>query len=448
LGGPVLWLWKAATCAALAEQWARRLARPVVPVFWVAGDDSDLAECNHLELLEALPEGVAAVQGLPFPDAGRRIPVGARAVDPASLEAMLSGLARVWKPSTLADIRAWMPGRGSLADAFLRLAHSWLAPRGVLFLSGHSPTVRAAARPALERAIRDWRTLQAGLERGTAALKAAGFEPPVSLRPGAVHAFALDDGERKRLFMEPAGGTAGDRLYLADRPGEDLLPRLPGLGLSHDVFTRLLVAEAALPVLGHVLGPAELRYFAQMAPVFLAETGDMPLVHPRMSLAAFPASAARDLAECGYGLPEAAALRPSALRDRLRQAAWRAHPAAADLPAAPPEGWLGPVRAAHARHFQDTGPLDRLERALAGSWRRYLRALERMAWTGEPGAEARAASLSRALRWLGNGLGQDRHLNLHSLVDAVGREGVEAMLAAADPAEPGLRIFTYGGEAA
>ncbi|HLP42189.1 MAG TPA: bacillithiol biosynthesis BshC, partial [Fibrobacteria bacterium] len=316
-------------------------------------------------------------------------------------------------------------------------------PHGMLFLAGHSPAVRAAARPVLEKAIRGWRDFQAGLERGTQALAAVGIEPPVSLRPGAAHAFALMDGERKRLFLEAA--ASGDRLYLPDHPGEDLLPRLPGLALTHDVFSRLLVAESALPVLGHVLGPAELRYFAQMAPVFLAETGDMPLVHPRMSLAALPEPAARALADAGFSLREAAALKPSTLRERLRERVWRAHPASADLPAAPPEEWLAPVRAAHARHFQDTGPLNRLERALAGSWRRYLRALERAAYSRDTGSGGEEAPLFRALRWLGNGLGQDRHLNLYSLVDALGREGVEAMLAAAAPAEPGLRIFTYGG---
>lgn len=444
LGGPVLWLYKALTCAALAEDCTRRLGRPVIPVFWVAGDDSDLHECNHLELLEDLPEGLPSVLRLAFPEADRPLPVGSRQVEAGALEALLSDLARVWKPDTLQSIRDWHPRQGSLADAFLRLAQGRLGPRGVLFLNGNSPAVRAAARPVLERAVRAWHPLNAALARGTAALRAAGIEPQVPIREGVVHAFLLRDGERQRLFAEPPA-----RLYTADRPGEDLFPRLASLELSHDVFTRLLVAEAALPVLGHVLGPAELRYFGQMAPAFLEETGDMPLVHPRMSVAVAPAGAERAFAARGVDLASAAALKPSALRERLQEQAWKGHPAAGALPASPPAAWIEELRKAHARHFPDPGPLDRLERSLKGSWRRYLRSLERMAYAqasaGEDGASG-GPGLFRSLRWLGNGAGQDRHLNLHSLLDVLGRGGLDGLMGlldAEDAAEPGTRLITF-----
>ena len=70
LGGPMLWYYKALTCAALAKEWSARLARPVIPIFWVAGDDSDLAECNHVELLDARAADVHGDLRLPFPSAG------------------------------------------------------------------------------------------------------------------------------------------------------------------------------------------------------------------------------------------------------------------------------------------------------------------------------------------------------------------------------------------
>jgi hypothetical protein len=280
----------------------------------------------------------------------------------------------------------------------------------------------------------------------------------VALRDGVVHAFALQEGERRRLYAEsadlagharharpigkaaPAGGGRDFRLYTADRPGHDLLPDLASLELTHDVFTRLLVVESLLPALGHVLGPAELRYFAQMGPVFLEETGDMPLVHPRMSLAAAPESVAAAFADAGIPLSQAASLKPSDLRARLQARAWAAHPASARLPAGPPGDWLAALRSSHARHFKDTGPLDRLERAWRGAWSRYARSLERIAYAESGNG---SAELFRGLRWLGNGMGQDRHLNLHSLLDALGPESLEAMLAAADPAEPGTRLFTF-----
>jgi hypothetical protein len=251
-----------------------------------------------------------------------------------------------------------------------------------------------------------------------------------------VHAFALRHGERHRLFAESG------RLYFADSPGVDRLPHLDALDLTHDVFSRPLVADSLLPVLGHVLGPAELRYFAQLAPAFRAETGDMPLVHPRMAVAVLPAADAAALSARGFTLPEAAVLKPSALRARLLEEAWQAHPASADFPAGPPREPFESLAGPHARHFRDTGPLDRLRKSLQGSWRRYLRSLSRLALAAAPPDP----DLFHALRWLANGAGQDRHLNFFSLLDALGREGLEDLIAASEPSEPGLRLFTWTPE--
>ncbi len=469
LGGPVLWLYKALTAVALAEQATRRLGRPVIPIFWVAGDDSDLRECNQVELLEDLPPGVPPALSLDYPDPGLPLAVGARKMDEASLRGLYGVLGRVWKPGTVEAARRMHAGCGSPADAFLRLLQRWLGPRGVLFLNGFSPAVRAAGRPVLERAVSGWAGLQAALASGTAALRSAGLEPPVALREGVVHAFALRDGARHRLYADNPGATGRpSRIYTADAPSADLGPRLAGVELTHDVFTRPLLADTLLPVLGHVLGPSELRYFAQMAPAFTAWTGDMPLVHPRQSVSV-AADFDRDLfAAEGMSLAEAAVLKPSDLRARLRRKAWDSHPAARAIPAGPPRELLDALRLAHARHFRDTGPLDRLERSLQRSWGRYLAALGNMAYAeaasgsggrgagdaGESGGQGGPAGAGEAelfgrLRWLGNGGGQDRHLNLHSLLDAVGEDGVEDLIGklAADPdaAEPGARIFTWPG---
>lgn len=436
LGGPALWYYKALTALALADGQTRRLGLPVVPVFWVAGDDSDLAECNHLELLEE--PGTISHRALLFPDSEKAIPVGNRPVDPASVDTLLAGLSTLWKPSTLELLRALRPGEGNLADTFLRIAHRFLGPKGMLFLNGNSQALRQAARPVLLDAAHDWKTLQAGLEKGSAALQAAGIDPPVALREGVVHAFALQAGERRRLFAE------GDLIYTVDRPDTDLTPGLSGLDLTHDVFTRLLVVDSLLPVLGHVLGPTEIRYFAQMAPVFLAKTGDMPLVHPRMAAAILPEGAVQAFAAEGLSPSQAAALKPSDLRGLLQDKAWKAHPAAIDLPADPPGEVLTGLRRSHIRHFKDIGPLERLEKSLQNSWRRYLRTLARMAYSDADSASgADSAPLFRHLRWLAQGAGQDRHLNLFSLINLIGEAGLDSLASQASAADPGLQLFAW-----
>ena len=49
--GPLYTLYKALSAAAIAERFQEILGRPVVPLFWVAGDDHDFAEANHTSVL-------------------------------------------------------------------------------------------------------------------------------------------------------------------------------------------------------------------------------------------------------------------------------------------------------------------------------------------------------------------------------------------------------------
>src|SRR5690606_5342209 len=287
----------------------------------------------------------------------------------------------------------------------------------------YSRELRSRVRPVLDAAVSDWHGHQDALLRGTAAAEAAGIPAQVELRPGVVHAFALLNGERRRLFAEKTASGTGT-VYMPERPGHDLRAELPGMELSHDVFTRPLAADALFPVLGHVLGPAELRYFAQLAPLFLSATGDMPLVHPRMSAAVAPAAAFEAFRAEGLELRDSLRMGPSGLRSLLAQRHWRTHPASTALSAAPAEEWLAGLRAVHDRHFGDAGPFERLERSLGVSWKRYLRSVERLAFAAEAGNKR---ALFDHLRWLGNGMGQDRHLGLGSLIDALGEDGFQAL---------------------
>lgn len=440
LGGPVLWYYKALTCAALARQWSVRLQRPVIPVFWVAGDDSDLDECNHVELLDARAAEIPGPLRLPFTDASLPLAMGERRVDAEGLEDLLRRLGAIWSPEAVEPIRRAYRPPGSLSAGFLRLAQSQLGREGILFVDGYSRNLRALERPVLAAAVDRWQAFHAALSAGTASALAKGIPAQVEVRPGVVHAFALRDGQRHRLFAEKSASGA-EIVYAPDRPGYDLRARLAGMELTHDVFTRPLAADSLFPVLGHVLGPAELRYFAQMAPLFLETTGDMPLVHPRMTAAVASETAFETFRAEGLDLAEFIRLGPQALRARLSERIWRAHPAAAALSPAPAESWMEGLRKAHGRHFRDAGPMDRFERELGASWKRYQLSLQRLAYGNEADGKR---ILFDHLRWLGNGTGQDRHMSLGSLINELGREGLAALRGALDPTATDLQVFRYG----
>ncbi len=441
-GGPILWLYKALTCAALAKEWSVKLSRPVIPIFWVAGDDADLEECNHVELLDARAAEVSGPLSLRFPNAANLIPMGERQLNANDVAALLTRLSAIWNPETIDVLRQCYSVPGTLTAAFLRLAQSQLGKEGILFVDGYSKNLRALARPVLEQTVRNWGGFQDSLSQGTKVAEAAGIKTQVALREGLVHAFALQAGQRHRLYAEKTAGGL-DRIYRPEHPSKNLLENFSELDLTHDVFTRPLVADAIFPVLGHVLGPAELRYFAQLSNAFLATTGDMPLLQPRMSVTLAPSLAKEDFQIKGLEIADMVRLGPKGLRTYLEQKVWQNHAAYSSLAPVPVEGWMEDVRRLHALHFPDLSPLNRLEKSLGSAWKRYTRSLERMAYSDE---EKKTQMLFNHLQWLGGGLGQDRHLNFPSLYNALGKSGLAELRKAMDPSQPDAQLFLFTEE--
>ena len=77
------------------------------------------------------------------------------------------------------------------------------------------------------------------------------------------------------------------------------------------------------------------------------------------------------------------------------------------------------------------------------AWKRYLRSLERMAFDGSAQYKRK---LFEHLQWLGGGMGQDRHMSLPTLLNALGNNGLAALRAAMDPTKPELQVFLFTNE--
>jgi uncharacterized protein YllA (UPF0747 family) len=60
--GPLYTIYKALSTAALARVLERQWQRPVVPVFWVAGDDHDFAEASRVSWISADGSVVTAIR--------------------------------------------------------------------------------------------------------------------------------------------------------------------------------------------------------------------------------------------------------------------------------------------------------------------------------------------------------------------------------------------------
>lgn len=422
LGGPALAVHKALSAVAHAREAAQHLGRPVIPVFWIAGDDSDLAESNAAGFLE--PGAATTTVRLEFPDPDDAIPMSLRILDETRAQALRDALPASWSPAARALAAAcYTPGR-SLTEAFRALLQALLGEQGLLFVDGFAAARLPAAQTLLRRVTEDVEGFHAALLRGTTRLRETLSLPPqVPVRPGTVPVFLLDDDRRVRLFASDSG-----RVYAAGDEGVDLRGALASRTLLHSALTRPLVVDTLFPTLGHVLGPAELRYFAQIADVFPAFGCGFPALAARQQAMVVPRAGLAALEALGLGAADLPDLRPSRVRAQLTEVAWRAHPAAAAFPDNGYAAFRAALAAYEAAHFPRAGNrFDAARRKLDRTLGHYRDAARAQVFAAT--AQQRFQSLQPLLRWLAGG-SQDRHLNTLSLWNALETGGGTGAFAA------------------
>lgn len=310
-GGPLYGLYKALAAVRMAEDLARLLDKPVMPLFWIASDDHDWEEAGRAWALDGANRLCRLELERPAPERGRRslaeTPMG------EDLEEAVAGLACAFPPNDfheqwLGRVRqAYRPG-ATLPAAFRRFMGSLLQDTPLGWVDAGDPRVKAASRPLLEAEAKDPAASETVLAETGAALSAAGYGLQVPLIPGAANLFVHAPDGRDRL--ERAGG--GFRLR---RSGRELskgrvleLIAADPCGVSANVLLRPVVESFLFPTLAYVGGPGELAYFGQLRDLFRRHGVGMPIAAPRASLLVVEAKVAKAL--------EALGADPADLKDR------------------------------------------------------------------------------------------------------------------------------------
>jgi bacillithiol synthase len=284
--GPLYTLYKAISTAALARVLERQWQRPVVPVFWVAGDDHDFAEASVASWISG--EGALVTAALPPrpPEAPLtpmyRQPLG------AEIERALGSLgadlpASEFREATLAWLRRHYQPTATVAGSFGGALAELLAPVGVAVLDSTHPTVKRAAARHLVRALGLARELDRDLGHRGEELRMAGVDPGVPVGDGATLVMLEGTQGRDRLMIDDGG-------FITRRGRERFdLGALQNIGatepqrLSPNVLLRPVIESALLPTVAYLAGPRELSYLALTPPVYERMRIPRQLALPRWS---------------------------------------------------------------------------------------------------------------------------------------------------------------------
>ena len=251
-GGPLYTLTKLATAIQLKRQLAAK-GQAATIFFWLASEDHDYAEAatlhvpvsgGQMDLLTIRPRIVDsrhAVGPMPLPE--------------EEIRQLLDAL-KVPRPS-------WLREGITFTDSFAELLASTFSGEPIVFVDSLLPELRRTGAPLFEAIMSRWTDLQRAITKRSSELRDAGYECQVGPRENGLYTllFRLDKEMQRHMIehAEPVGDTAS---------------------LSTSAITRPLLQDFVLRPDVFIGGPAEVAYYAQIAPFH--ELLGIPM--PRVSL--------------------------------------------------------------------------------------------------------------------------------------------------------------------
>lgn len=308
-GGPLYTILKAAAAVRRAKD------ADAVPIFWMATEDHDLAEADHVTLPSRHELHTLRLEHSPE-DEGK--PVGSVKLG-EGIQPVLEQAAELLGPGAALDAiqAAYKPG-ATYAEAFGRLLAKVFANEGLILIDAAGRDFHRLGARVLRAAIERAAELEALLLERARLLEERGYAAQVLVAEGGSLLFLIDDetGERLALKRKDDSTWVAGRKQLSTADLLAILDSEPER-LSPNALLRPVFQDSILPTAAYIGGPSEISYFAQSEVLYQAILGRTTPVLPRLSATLVEPAVAKILAQHGLSLPEIMEAQPDDLAQRL-----------------------------------------------------------------------------------------------------------------------------------
>jgi bacillithiol biosynthesis cysteine-adding enzyme BshC len=303
-GGPLYSLSKAVA----AVRWAERLERegcPAVALFWIATDDHDFRESSRATFFTK--EGPRTFDL--GEDSSPLRPMGLRRLGPevvVLLERLRESIPGERFGQWIDQLGYWYRPESGFGEAFAALMVHLLGRRSPLLVDAMLPALKQAQAPWFRRLVEQRQQISEVTAERDRAIETAGFDLQVRPQPGASPLFLLHEGQRRRIEWQ-----GEDRLRLRGTPEIEhdvewlleAIDREPEV-VSAGVLARSAIQDAVFGTNLQVLGPGELAYLPQVAPLYALLEIEPPSVALRPQALVLEGHVASKLESSGLSLQE------------------------------------------------------------------------------------------------------------------------------------------------
>ena len=307
LTGPLYTIHKIISIIHLAKQQESKLGIPVVPVFWIAGEDHDYQEVNHIFI-----EKNNKMEKMTYPEKVlekkmvSNIPLN-REKCRAWVENIIETFGETEHTKNLLLIlEEKIMHSQTYVDFFAGIIMHLFKETGLLLVDSGDPRLRKLESSIFGKQIKGFDEITNRVKSQQHNLKNAGFPNAIDLSENAANLFYYDEKHKERVLLDLNQEkkvftgkecfhefTMSELLEIAENQPERL---------SNNVVTRPITQECLFPVLAFIAGPGEIAYWAELKMAFEWFGMKMPPIMPRLNITFLERSVESDFGELGLDL--------------------------------------------------------------------------------------------------------------------------------------------------
>ncbi|MGM0873555.1 MAG: bacillithiol biosynthesis cysteine-adding enzyme BshC [Bacillota bacterium] len=306
LTGPLYSIHKIISIIVLARNEEKKLGIPVIPVFWIAGEDHDFAEINHV---------FAAKEKVPKKIAIKDSPIKKQSVSdlPLNQQKTLDWIKQVFEAfgetdhsnNLLDQLTNCVHQSNTYVEFFEHVIMDLFHNQGLVLVNSGDPGLRQLEKSCFQSILDHNCSLYDSVKIQQQEMLSHNYRPIIEMPENSANLFYHHEGER--FLLERKNNeefvVSGIGLTLSKAELNDLVETHPQK-LSNNVVTRPLMQEYLFPTLAFIAGPGELTYWAELKRVFSIMEMKMPPVLPRLTITLLERSIERNLSETETSLED------------------------------------------------------------------------------------------------------------------------------------------------
>ncbi|OIK14043.1 bacillithiol biosynthesis cysteine-adding enzyme BshC [Bacillus sp. MUM 116] len=307
LTGPLYSIHKVISIIKLAEQKERQLGVPVIPVFWIAGEDHDFQEVNHV----FVPVDKRVDKWIYPEKVFQKKMVSDIHLDKDICLAWVQNVIENFGETNhtnklIAFAEEQISKSVTFVDFFANIVMEMFKDYGLLIIDSGDRLFRQIQKEFLTEQIIHHNSITYSLLKQQNEISQKGYPITIEANERAANLFYYDERLNERILLEYNLET--DRFV--GKSGsisltKDELMEIAGTEpekLSNNVVTRPLMQELLFPTIAFIAGPGEISYWAELKLVFELFNMKMPPIVPRLNITFLDRSIETDLDELNLSL--------------------------------------------------------------------------------------------------------------------------------------------------